>query len=163
MEKTAIVNQTKDLGIAQKLAWRFQKTTGYQFDELYSEALLAYAEALNNFDTKKKTKFSTFAYICINSALINFVKKEKFPGQKVDSAVLEKHSSWDRPYWILKEQFTKDAQEVAEMLTGNPYKYLGTPPKMIKGLIREELREKGWTYDRIYAATRNIKEVLKFN
>ena len=160
---TLIQKQVKDIGIAQKLAWKFQKTTGFEFNELYSEALLAYAEALHKFDTEKNTKFSTFAYVCIKSALINFVKKECIPGQRIDSTVLERQATWDSPYWILKEQFTKDAQDVAKMLISHPYRYLGNPPKMIRGLIREELREKGWTYDRIYAATKNIKEVLKFN
>lgn len=161
--ETTIVNQTKDLGIARKLAWQFQKTTGFQFDELYGEALLAYAEALNEYNDTKKTKFSTFAYICIKGALINFVKKEYVPKQAVDSSVLEYQATWDKPFWILKEQFGEDAQQIADMITKNPYQYLGKPSKMIRGQIREELREKGWTYERIYAATRNIKEILNFN
>lgn len=63
--------------LAMKLAASFHYTTGLDLDDLYAEALLAYAEAQRSprFDPER-SKFTTYAYWRMRSALINFCEKQ---------------------------------------------------------------------------------------
>jgi len=153
--------QLKDLGIARQLAWSFNSTTGIEYDELYAEAMLAYAEAINTYEPESKTKFSTWAYIRIKSALINFAHQEKMPVQVELNQVNQ--STKVGYYWELEDQFSKDAKIIANMIITNPHQYIGKPPKYIRGQLKKELREKGWTWPRIYSAFRDMKQVLYEN
>jgi len=154
-------DQLKDLGIARQLAWSFNSTTGIEYGELYAEAMLAYAEAINTYKSDSKTKFSTWAYIRIKSALINFVHRENVPTQVDLNRV--NFSTKVGYYWELEDQFSKDAKTIAGMVISNPYQYIGKPPKYIRGQLKNELREKGWTWSRIYTAFKDMKQVLYEN
>ncbi len=154
-------NNLQDIGIVQKLAWNFKNTSGFPFDELYSEALLAYSEALNTFK-EKDTKFSTWVYVNTKNALINFIKKEKNTNW-VDIEAYRDYSNssvWDNPYWELRQLFSEDAKEVTDEIVNNPMLYVGKAPKMIRGQIVKELREKGWYWGRIWDCIREIKKII---
>lgn len=58
-------------------AWSFHRTTGIELEELIAEATLAYLIAKQNYDKNKGASFITYAYKCINSALIEYQRKLK--------------------------------------------------------------------------------------
>jgi hypothetical protein len=64
------------LNLIRKIAWSFYNTTGIDWQELFSEASLAYCEALKNYDPKKG-RISTYLWNCIKSHLLNFIKEER--------------------------------------------------------------------------------------
>jgi hypothetical protein len=63
------------LNLLRKLAWSFHFTTGMDREELFSEASLAYCEAMQNYDSKKG-RSSTYMWNCVKSHLLNVVKRE---------------------------------------------------------------------------------------
>lgn len=65
-------------------AWSFHYTTGIEFDELQSQATLAYLEACKLYDSNKGAKLTTFAYRAITNNLITFCKAYKETNIKVD-------------------------------------------------------------------------------
>lgn len=56
--------------------------TGIDPDELFSVALVGYEKALSKFNPSKNTKFSTFAYRCIQNEIFYFIRGEKKIGEK---------------------------------------------------------------------------------
>ena len=51
--------------------------TGYEYDELFSIAMLGYAKALDKYDTDRNVKFSTYATKCITNEIFCFLRDEK--------------------------------------------------------------------------------------
>lgn len=66
----------KNINLIRYIAWSFHKTTGLPFDELFSEACLAYCEALNSFNPEKG-KLNNYATSVMVNHLTIFVKIEK--------------------------------------------------------------------------------------
>jgi DNA-directed RNA polymerase specialized sigma subunit len=69
--------RTKHINLVRKIAWSFYHSTGIEWNELFSEAALAYCEAINTYETSKNTKISSYLWYCMKNRLINFCKKEK--------------------------------------------------------------------------------------
>jgi len=66
----------KDLNLIRKVAWSFAKSTGQEFDELFSEATLSYMEALQSYNPEK-AKLSTWAVKIMTNHLITFCAKQE--------------------------------------------------------------------------------------
>ena len=49
---------------------------GIEYRDLLQEAMLAFSEAINNYDEKENVKFITFATLCIKRRIINLLKKQ---------------------------------------------------------------------------------------
>ena len=49
---------------------------GIEYKDLLQEGMLAFSEAINNFDEKENVKFITFATLCIKRRIINLLKKQ---------------------------------------------------------------------------------------
>jgi DNA-directed RNA polymerase specialized sigma24 family protein len=72
--KAPILTNSK---IAYKLAWEFSsKNNLIEPEELISEALLGYAEALRTYDITKGVPLSSYIYRVVRNQLIDFVKNE---------------------------------------------------------------------------------------
>lgn len=59
------VNRVKKLGIQK----------GIEYNDMLQEAMLAFSEAINNYDDESNVKFITFATLCIRRKLINNLHK----------------------------------------------------------------------------------------
>jgi len=66
----------ENLNLIRKLAWTFAQKTNQEYEELFSEAALAYCEALQTFDPEAGVKATTYAWNCMKNHLINYCKKE---------------------------------------------------------------------------------------
>jgi len=155
-----------NLNLIRKVAWSFHKTTGLPFEELFSEASLAYAEAFSSFDPQKNIKFSTWAYKNMRQHLINFVKREySFYSFHLPVEESELLSQYERNNPIAMMEFRdwlkrlpSDLQTIAETVLEDSSPNL--PPKKEKGKVIKKLREKGWSWPRIRNGIRGMKEVL---
>lgn len=58
------------------------KNTNIDQDELLSVALIGYEKALSKYNPNKNTKFSTFAYRCIQNEIFYFIRGEKKINEK---------------------------------------------------------------------------------
>lgn len=59
--------------------------TNIDADELFSVALIGYEKALSKFNPNRNTKFSTYAYRCIQNEIFYFIRGEKKISEKVVS------------------------------------------------------------------------------
>lgn len=64
------------LNLLRKIAWSFYATTGIDWQELFSEAALAYCKALKSYNPNRG-RITTHLWNCVKSELINFIKEEK--------------------------------------------------------------------------------------
>lgn len=145
--------------MVRAIAWSFHKTTGIDYEELFAEASLAYCEASNHFDTAKKgTKFSTYAYLCMKTALVDFCRKEK---EFRSTGVSIIHDAVELPVYEFFENYDPEVRSVLDIVMEASDDFLNsTMPKMIRGYVRNELREKGWSWSRIWDAIRKTKTDL---
>jgi hypothetical protein len=63
------------LNLIRKIAWSFYNSTGIEWQELFSEASLAYCEALQSYNPERG-KITTHLWNCMKSQLLNFIKQE---------------------------------------------------------------------------------------
>lgn len=147
----------KYLNLIRKITWSFHQTTGIEWDELFSEASLAYCEAINSYDETKKSKESSWVFTCIESQLKNFCKYE-LRNKNIDGFIRE---------WAADVEYTPDyefyspdrfkdvsddVRSIIFMLILSPKKYIksGEPPRSVFGKIRKDLKSVlGWTWPRI--------------
>lgn len=148
----------KHINLVRSIAWSFHRTTGIEWKELFSQASLCYLEGMRFYSPEKGAE-TTWAYQWITSELINFCKKEK--RFKNPTGIDDWYTSSPDEF---KEVFATtpnlkpDTKEIVAMVLQDPPRYAVSPRKAI-GLIRKDLREiKGWTWPRIEAAMRNLRQ-----
>ena len=78
------------MGIAKKF-YNLFKNTGYDFNDLVQEAMIAFSSAINTFDEKKDALFFTYAKTCVERRLYSLIK-----------------SSSRNKYQLLNESFSVD-------------------------------------------------------
>lgn len=162
------------LGMIRKIVWSYVRTNpGLEFDDLFSEACVAYLEATASYDIKYNTKKTTFTYHVITNRLNTVIKRETLRSSKEEEA--------GRIFWISPHNPTPEEELIAEenwlemlmklspearalcvLLTeGQMEKYLPTDkPKQCRGIIIKELREKGWKWADIWASFKEIKQIF---
>lgn len=149
----------ENINLIRKIAWSFHYTTGIQFEELLSEATLAYLEAEQEFDEVAKTKKSTYAYFRMKNRLINFCKDE----QKVKfmpGADLREGGTEQTPFFEIMDSLPQNCQQLADIVLKSKVDFLAMPPKDARGMIVEELREHGWSWSKIWDSMRDMKQNL---
>jgi RNA polymerase sporulation-specific sigma factor len=55
--------------------WKEANAKGIEYNDLVQEAMMAFSEAINNYNESENVKFITFATLCIKRKLINMIKK----------------------------------------------------------------------------------------
>lgn len=149
-----------ELNLIRKIAWSFHASTKVDYDDLFQEAATAYCEAVQRFSEKKKSKFTTFAYIYMRNALIDFTKhckefmyfediSEKYVSETFQSNKIE-----------LTDLFKDDCKVLVDRVLEYPHDYLDKPPKMARGQLIRELVEEGYTVNRAWAALREVREIV---
>lgn len=78
-EKDKLANE--NMALVYYIVSKFSNTN-IDPDELFSVALVGYEKALSKFNPAKLTKFSTFAYRCIQNEIFYFIRGEKKIGEK---------------------------------------------------------------------------------
>ena len=155
----------KDLNLIRKVAWSFNKTTGIEFDELFSEASLAYVEACKSHD-EKKASLSTWATRIMTQRLTHFCDKEKRnhhdplqEGDTISHENQEKRSLFKE--WIT--ELPKDMQLICQIIFEAPEEILASCPKTSRSKLTKKLRTMQWSWPRIWDGIRNMKSALNEN
>lgn len=158
----------KDLNLIRKIAHSFHATTGVNYDDLFSEATIAYYNALRSFHKGTTASFSTYAWKAMKNALISFAKKEMKFHKKYISLdhekiqVIENFAQPEyRTYDDWYESLPIDCKNMVKLIFDNE-EMIDNLPKMNRtGKVVSLLREQGWTYKRIWKAVREIKVELR--
>lgn len=150
-------------------AWSFHSSTGIEFDELISVSNYLFMKAFNSWD-KSKSSFSTYLFICLNNGLIMFIKKNSNLVELEDAHLIESPYREHYPDIALMakdalNELSEEARFVVNILLSTPAEILsiiGTePPKMIRGKIRDHLKEQGWASPAIWRVFKEIKSFVK--
>ena len=156
----------KDLNLIRKISWSFVKSTGEEFDELFSEAALGYMKAIRSYNSEK-AKLSTWAVKIMTNQLITFCAKEKtygdfleffendIPGQdNIEGKYLFKE-------WI--QNLSQDSQLICKTIFEAPDEILAESSKASRGKLVRKLRSLKWSWSRIWNGVRDIKIALNEN
>ena len=160
----------EQLNIVRKVVWSYARSTGLDFDELCSEAYLAYLEAAPSYDPSRGKK-TTFVWNVVRNRINNLLKmKKEVPVDKetIDMLIEERdelgpeqvilaEESWRE----LFESLSPDAKMIFSLLNSSEV-YINTDkPREARGIIARELKARGWPENKIWATFREIKQVLK--
>ena len=153
-----------NIRIPQKIAWSFHRTTGIEWEELYSEAVIAYLEAISIFDPAKG-KLTTLTYEQIRNRLCTFCRKQNAlesrlaKGEPIPQTHSQDHASVFRTAVFHEMMDGSDStKKIFELIMKNPHKYMKWGGR---GEIKKQLRKLGWTWREIWAGISEMKEALK--
>ncbi len=163
-------DEQMELNIVRKVVWSYARSTGLDFDELCSEAYLAYLEAAPFYDPAKGKK-STFIWNVVRNHINSLlkVKKEVPVDKEAIDMLIEERDEFDPEQVILAEEswrelfesLSPDAKMIC-LLVNNGEVYLNTDkPREARGIIARELKARGWSENKIWATFREIKQTLK--
>jgi len=154
----------KNQNLIRKIAWSLNKTTGISFDELYSEACLAYLEAEMTYDATRGAEFTTYAYSFVRNRLVSFVRKEKTEIHTIEIADLgpRQFSKLQNSIPEFEEHsFSSDMKEIISVVLGSPVDFFNISPRPARGMIRKELHKNGWSQKKINSAFIKLTAIIK--
>ncbi len=152
------------LNLVRKIAWSYHKSTGLDYDDLFQEASLGGILAKERFDPERGVLFSTFCYHVVRNHLNTFLAKQsKQALTETEEELYSMHYDGPSPldqvvFHSLVEELPEDARLVCELIFNSPLEFLRSAPRT---KLVMKLREKGWTWSRIWNALRPIKTMLK--
>ncbi len=163
-------NEQMELNIVRKAVWSYTRSTGLDFDELYSEAYLAYLEAAPSYDPAMGKK-STFIWNVVRNHINNLLKAKKevpVDEEAINMLIRERdelnpeqvvlaEESWRE----LFESLSPDAKMIFFLLNSSEIYVNTDKPREARGIIARELKARGWPEKKIWATFREIKQVLK--
>jgi len=163
-------DEQMELNIVRKVVWSYARSTGLDFDELCSEAYLAYLEAAPFYDPTKGKK-STFIWNVVRNHINSLlkVKKEVPVDKEAIDMLIEERDEFDPEQVVLAEEswrelfesLSPDAKIIFFLLNSNEV-YINTDkPREARGIIARELKARGWSENKIWATFREIKQTLK--
>ena len=142
----------------RSLAQSFTSTTGINFDELYSEANLAYCEAVFSYDPNKGAKLTTHVFNIVKNALINFCKQElKHKVSDVEFDITFETKPWQD----MEAAFTGLSKKVIDIVFEND-NFQGSSRAMRQQVVCY-LRNEGWTWEKVWDGMRETKLVVANN
>ena len=155
-------NPNIEWNLILKLAWSFVHTTGLDFEDLKSEATLAYLKALKTFNPEKGTLITTWVYSNIKSALIRYSKSENnFKHGPLPDYLLDDSFNRKIKFQNVIEAASPDVHSIYEIILKRPNYFLQFNSRKARRVIRDILREnKKWSMPRIWKAIREMKMCL---
>ena len=163
-------DEQMELNIVRKVVWSYARSTGMDFDELCSEAYLAYLEAAPSYDPARGKK-STFIWNVVRNHINSLLKtKKEIPVDKeAMETLLEGREELDPEQIIITQEAWKELFEslapeakIIFLLINNGQTYINTDkPREARGIIARELKARGWGESKIWATFRELKQTLK--
>lgn len=184
------IEKIENINMIRRLAWDFHFTTGLDFQDLFSEAILSYYEGVSAYDKSKGAKITSFLYIRMKNHLINYCKNEKL---KSTISIDAEPALFNLPIITIVDE--DENNEMQELFSGKALDLVriiinaaNTPaefkqrtkgkrklkevnatfdfnqaPKMIRGQIVQYLRKRGWAWQNIWATMAEVKVILNEN
>ncbi len=161
----------EEINTIRKIVWSYSRSTGLEFDDLYSEACLAYLEAAAAYNPERGKK-STFIWTVVQNHIRIMLKKRKREvpvDVEVIETLLEGREELDPEKIVCSEEcwkellgsFSPEAQTICKLVTSTECEFDAEKPREARGKIAKELRRRGWSHGKIWAAFREIKLKLK--
>ncbi len=155
-----------NLNLIRKITWGFVRDTGFEFDDLFSEACVACLEAQHKYNPEKG-KETTFIFHIVTNHLRILTNRESLRGAKEQKYIRDYYPSPEEEL-LAKEEWegilrslSPKSKEIYSLLINENKPYLPIDkPKLCRGAIKEELRKRGWSWTEIWNSFREIKEVL---
>lgn len=146
----------QNIQLIRKLAWSFHQTTGYDYDDLFQEAALAYCLCLKQWNPDRG-KLSTFMWRSITGHLTNYLAKQK--KQPVIEGTLEKVNT-SVEIDSLFEMLSNGAMEVARVVLSSPRPFITRPENAAKRII-SLMSRRGWSKYRSKAVIKELQIAFK--
>jgi len=163
MKRNTLSTYHNHLSLIRKITWSFHNSTGIEWDELFGEAVLCYWEAALSHNPEK-AKLTTWTTTCITNRLRTFCKKQNALSsrRKNNKPIPQTHSEnfFDvHQSAVFHEMINNSSstQQIFELIMKEPHQYIGWGGK---GKIKEQLRELGWTWEKIWNGFREMKQLL---
>ena len=167
-------DEQMELNIVRKVVWSYTRSAGLDFedfDELCSEAYLAYLEAAPFYDPARGKK-STFIWTVVRNHINSLlkVKKEVPVDKEAIDMLIEERDEFDPEQVVLAEEswrelfesLSPEAKMICLLVLNDGGIYLNTDkPREARGIIARELKARGWSENKIWATFREIKQTLK--
>ena len=155
---------TKHINQAHSLAWSFCRTTGIDFEELKSEALLALCIAVDNYDPSRG-KLSTCVHHYVTRALCDFVKDQRENVcEEYEEMAKSINTENTAVFRHLMNNLGEEARLIADIIFSGPAEIMGiaadTSYYSIKGKIKEFLVGKGIKKCRIDEAFEELRNLF---
>ena len=148
----------KNINLIRKIAWSFHRTTGYDWDDLFQEASLAYCEALKTYDPKK-SKLSTYMWWCISSHLKTFVKGQCKKTDFIDS-IEDVYADKPVANTSFLDSLGREARDIADVILSSPAEFDALDPRKALKKVVNKLRGKHWSAQKITRGVNELKLVL---
>lgn len=158
----------ENLNLIREAAWSFHKTTGIDWEELFSEGCLAWVRAEKEqqcIKWREKTEENsgsktTWLFIAVRNQLADFCRSEAKQNNIRTSSLSYEPS----PFHSLafKELFegSEELKTVYKLIVEAPENFAGLPPKLARGEVYRKLREMGWPWSKIWDCFRETKSIL---
>ncbi len=154
----------ENINLLRKLAWSFHRTTGVEWDELFSEACLSFILSLRSYKPKKG-KLSTHVQTCITNHLIDFTRRyhDITPASNIldDETFRHSEGETDTSFLDTLHSLSEEAQYVCNVILSNPEEFLEESKRLARKHVVDRLRKEGWSWPKIWRSFREIKSALK--
>jgi hypothetical protein len=168
------MKQTDNLNLVRKIAWEFHLSTGLDWEDLFSEASVAYVEAVRIHDPERSS-ITTFIWWSVCSHLKNYLKKENkyrdftvlcdtyfdesAEGVSEDKLLSSMVSSIDRAIDESRffDSLTEEAADVAKVVLKNIDILIVQTPEDAKQKIAQLMTEKGSSWRQIWKGIKDLK------
>ena len=153
MSETAAYNE--HVNLIRMMSWKFSKRYDMEFDEVFSEAQFAFIKAYRTWD-RAAAELTTWLYHTIWMNLMNWRKNTvlKHYRTRTETPVPEGEHT-DRNFNLWKDDLSRDAQDVIDMIFDNPKDLEDN------GFLKIHLRNEGWKWKDIWDTFKEIREALR--
>lgn len=167
----------EELKMIRKIVWSYVRSTGLEYDELFSEACLAYLESLESYDPTK-SKISTYLYHAVSNRLNSLWgwekrKREKelsIPYTDFDFFFLgREQENFNTPEGLMLAEerwaelcggLSPEAMMVVEIMNSGAVYVNEDKKQESRRNIRNKLEEAGWKRNKILEIFRELKKLV---
>ena len=151
------MNKMEDINLIRKLAWKVHYSSGFDCDELFQEAALAYLEALKTYDPQRG-KITTYMHWVIISRLRNFLRREmEFSSPLCDLKEARKEIREDPHFW---ELFPQSLDKVTDIIINTIEIIDFNNASSARKEVRKILFKNGFTLPEVREILRQLKTVF---
>lgn len=151
----------------RKLAWSYNKTSGVDFEELFSEATVGYTVALNTYKADKNVPLINWIALCVKSKLNNYLYHHKkvpctFFDEDMEDAIEAPDAFIAKEDWEDKlSKMSPEARSICDMIIQCQAEYGSMNGRKARGKIRQVLRENNWTHKKIWSTFAELKNLFQ--
>ena len=155
--------------MVRKIAWGLSKNQ-YEFDELMGIGKETFFKVIGEYDPEV-SELSTFIWVCCRNQMI--IELNKIRRERNMLSIEDKSFNEPETYDLEKRfQFVNDllsslsdeSREIVKYVLTSPEEIFSLAesqkPKMLRGALVEILREKNWSWPKIWSSFREIKNVM---